>query len=288
MALNYISLIQFCRFTRYTNMSFTKNQITGLALIGLIIFAGISCEKLVESPQDLSLSYYPLKLGGYKIYQVDSVVYDEYNCLVDTVNYQLKEIYTDTIYDGEGALSYRIERLKSVDTGATWNLQSVWFEKYADYQIQRVQDNQRFILFTFPAKMNRKWDGLVYIRKDTLISLRGGSIDMFKDWDDFEMMEIDEPYADYTNLITYDSTILIIQADKINNIERRYSIERYAKNIGLIYKEQLILDTQCRLDQFGNKTCSDVGDLSQCLFKTWEEKAEKGFIVKQVLIEHNY
>ena len=33
----------------------------------------------------------------------------------------------------------------------------------------------------------------VYIRRDTLISLRGGSIDMFKDWDDFEVTEMNEP-----------------------------------------------------------------------------------------------
>ena len=137
-----------------------RSQLACLILTAFVAIGFLSCEKLLEPAQDLSLSYYPLKIGACKIYQIDSVVYDEYNCLVDTVNYQLKEIYTDTIADGENELSYRLERYTSIDSGNTWQLSSVWFEKYADYQIQRVQDNQRFILF-IPAKINR-WDGSVY------------------------------------------------------------------------------------------------------------------------------
>ena len=85
----------------------TITQQACFVLFAFVTIGYLSCEKIVEPGPDLSLSYYPLKIGAYKTYHIDSVVYDEYNCQVDTVSYQLKEIYSDTITDGENELSYR-------------------------------------------------------------------------------------------------------------------------------------------------------------------------------------
>ena len=156
-----------------------------------------------------------------------------------------------------------------------------------DSQIQRVEDNQRMIKLVFPVKETKRWDGIVYIRRDTLVPLRGGAIDMFKDWDDFRYEDIDQSFVNPITGDYYTETVLVNQVDKTNNIERRYSQERYAKGTGLIYKEMHILDSQCRRPN-GIKTCDGVGNIVDCLFLPWEEKAEKGFILKQTLLEHNY
>ena len=135
-----------------------------------------------------------------------------------------------------------------------------------------------------PIQENRRWDGIVYIRRDTLVPIRGGSIDMFKDWDDFVCENIGNTFVDTLSNTVYTDVAKIVQVDKTNNIERRFSTEVYAKNIGLVYKEMRILDTQCRTPG----TCTGNSDIAACIGTPWYLKAEKGFILKQSLIEHNY
>ncbi|MEL6865958.1 MAG: hypothetical protein AAFP19_16145, partial [Bacteroidota bacterium] len=72
------------------------------------------------------------------------------------------------------------------------------------------------------------------------------------------------------NGMMFDSVATIYQADNENAIELRYSIEKYARNIGLVYREMRILDTQAIVDD------------------PWEEKAQKGFIIRQQITRHNW
>ena len=58
----------------------------------------------------------------------------------------------------------------------------------------------------------------------------------------------------------------------LNLIELREAIEKYARNVGLIEKQMRILDTQC---------------IIECEGEPWEVKAEKGFILKQRILEFN-
>ena len=159
--------------------------------------------------------------------------------------------------------------------GAPWVFDAVWAEQVVDQFAYRIENNQRYISLVFPAKLDKGWDGLVYLRRDTTISIPGGSIDVYKDWDDFEIVGLDEQAL--IEGVNYDSVLTVLRVDKTNNIERRYSMEQYAKNIGLILRRDSILDTQCG----GNITV-------QCINSPWAEKAEKGFIVNQRLIETNW
>lgn len=262
-------------------------NILGVGL-ALLLVGLVGCSRTIEEFDPPSYAYFPLETGKYKVYSVDSTVYDEYNCTVSTSNFQIKEVTGNTVLDGENQLAYKVERYKRQNPSLPWNPVGVWIEKIADQQVQRVEENQRLIPLVFPIKENQKWDGIVFIRRDTLVPIQGGVIDMYKDWDDFRLVEIDVPYVDPTTLLSYAQTTLVLQADKENNIERRYSMERYAKGVGLIYKEMRILDSQCRVDGSGNINCAGVGDIVQCLGKPWVDKAEKGFILQQRLIEHNY
>ena len=53
----------------------------------------------------------------------------------------------------------------------------------------------------------------------------------------------------------------------------RRGFEQYAPNVGLVYRELAGLDTQCG------------GNPGDCIDIPWEQKAEKGFIVRQTLLE---
>ena len=261
---------------------FALSKVSTYLIIALLF---IACERVIEQLDPVAYEYFPMEVGKYKIYQVDSTVYDEYNCDVQITSYQVMELTGNTGTDGEGDLYYTVERHIRADSSQPWLLQSIWTEKIEDNQLQRVEDNQRIIKMVFPVKESRRWDGIVYIRRDTLVPIRGGSIDMYKDWDDFVFENIGETFLDTsrTGPKIYPDALQVLQVDKTNNIEKRYSREVYAKNIGLVYKEMWILDTQCR---GGN--CTGVGNIATCILTPWKDKTEKGFILVQSLIEHNY
>ncbi|WMX16829.1 hypothetical protein [Aureispira sp. CCB-E] len=261
--------------------NFLNYKITFFLLLSILFFA---CERIVETLAPIDFEYYPIEVGKYKTYQIDSIVYDEYNCTVQTTTYQIKEVTETETVDGEGDPAFVIKRYFRKTSNDAWVLYNIWTEKIEGDQVQRVEDNQRMIKMVAPMQQDRRWDGIVYIRRDTLVPIRGGSIDMFKDWDDFVCEDIGDSFVDTLSNTIYPDVAKIVQVDKTNNIERRFSTEVYAKGIGMVYKEMRILDTQCRPPG----TCTGNSDIGSCIGTPWHIKAEKGFILKQSLIEHNY
>lgn len=246
--------------------------------LGLGVFMS-SCGREIEDYPAVDYAYFPLETGKYVIYQVDSISYDEFNCSVDSVRVQLRELITAKDTDGEGNTYYRTERYYRKTDSDPWQFKNVWVSQIVDFQAHRVEDNQRYIKLAFPVVDQKKWDGIIYVRRDTLVAVKGGAIDFYKDWDEFKYTSVGA--QEIINGKTYDEVLTVEQVDKINNIERRYSIEKYAKGVGLVSKEMRILDTQCR------NNCKGTGDLATCINTPWEFKAERGFILKQTVLSHN-
>jgi len=175
--------------------------------------------------------------------------------------------------DGEGDTIRQIYRSYRRDTNQAVELLRVWSAKIADYQVQSVEENMRFLRLVFPVRAGKTWDGITYLRTDTVVPYNDRTqetINLFKDWGDFSLTNIDQPMT--INGLYFPETVTVLQVDKTNNIERRYAIEVYAKNVGLVFKEMWILDTQCG------------GNIANCLGQGWEEKAEKGFILRQQVV----
>lgn len=249
-----------------------QNYLYYLGIISLLLLD--SCKREVFEFNLPESSYFPLDSGDYSIYRVKYVVYNDFERTVDTMSYFLKEQIGKRETDNLGKGYNRVERYYKMDSiGAQWQFNKVWAAQVHNDMAYRIEENQRFIAISFPLYINKEWDGLVYIRKDTTISIPGGTIDMYKDWGNFKIMSFDK--AENFEGINYDSVLTIKRVDKINNIERRYSLEKYAKNIGLISKQDTILDTQCG------------GNIGSCINTPWALKAEKGFILDMKLIETN-
>lgn len=260
--------------------------ITQFTLASLLVLIYFSCQQRVDTLEPISLDYYPLMDGKYKIYQVDSTIYDEFNCAVFYSSCQIKEVSLEMGTDGEGDPIYHIQRFIRKDNQSPWKLQSVWSEKLEDNQLQRIEENQRFVKMIFPVQEGTTWDGLSYIKKDTTFDIRGGVIEIYKDWDDFKYTSVAAPFVDTSQSvpITYSDAVQVLQTNKENLLDLRYSSEVYAKNIGLVYKEMQILGTYC-LD--ANCTVGS-SNLLNCKNLAWKDKAERGYIVVQSLLEHNY
>ena len=175
---------------------------------------------------------------------------------------------TQRFEDVEGEEFYRLERSVRRDLADPWQIADVWLVSRDDEGAYRTEENLRFIKLVFPLTENRTWDHNAFIDDQMFITIAGGeTIQMFRNWQSSV-----ETLTSTQNVEgeEFNEVAVVIHVDDENVIERRYVEEQYAKGIGLIYREMLILDTQ-------NTTSTG----------TWREKAEEGFIVRQQLIQRN-
>jgi hypothetical protein len=269
-----------------------KNRIILVLATVIMSFAQFSCNENTVA-EDLMLKkgfdYYPLEIGKYIIYQLDSIIYRGLtgsDCLFiqDTASHFLKEEVVDIFEDNSGKVNYIIERFISQDLNGPWQVSDVWNTKKTETQVERVEENLRFIKVVFPVSQGKSWNGNTYFR-DTATVIGGETIDFYKYWSDeynYESVDLPEEF----NGIMFDSVLTIFQSEPSENkINHRVSIEKYARGVGLIYKEMKILDTQCAIS---SSACDgDDSGLLYCNNIPWEEKAERGLILRQVVVEHN-
>lgn len=271
-----------------------KNKILLLCAVAILSFTQFSCNENTVA-ENLTLkkgyNYFPLEIGNYIIYQLDSIIYrgqsgSECMFIQDTASHFLKEEVVDVFEDNTGALNYIIERFTSQNQNGPWQVTDVWNTKKTETQVERVEENLRFIKIVFPVRESTGWNGNTFFQ-DTTIVLGGETIDFYKHWSEqYEYESVDLP--EEFNGIMFDSVMTVIQSEASENkINHRVSIEKYARGVGLIYKEMKILDTQCAISSSAGGCDGDDSGLVYCNNIPWEEKAERGLILRQIVVEHN-
>lgn len=225
-----------------------------------------ACEKQSD-PDDFMVEYlfdyFPVNTDIGVVYQVDSMLFKRgiSGLEIDTQSYIVETQLKDSI-DLPNGLSYVWEhKYQSLEDPFNVHYQVVSRTISQDRAII-LEDNLSYISLVFPPNVQTRWNGLSLINADSVqYTIAGESIRPFKDWNQFRIIEKDGSYT-YGDM-TFNNVVTVLQTDSENAIEKRYSLERYAKGFGLIYKEMWILDTQNISDQ------------------PWEQKAERGFIFKQ-------
>lgn len=212
-------------------------------------------------------SYYPLHVGNFIIYTVDSIHYHE-TVPWDTSHYEVKEELVDTFYDNENRLNYRIERSRRHDESEEFELTNVWNVLETKDQIQKVENNLRYIKLVGPISTDQIWDGHKYLGglEDIFVEEQCNNLSFLEDWN-FNYAAIEEPMS--INGFSFDKTVTVIEEGMINLIEYSYSKEVYAEGIGLVYKE------------FDHFTDDDI-DCPDC---PWPEHVECGYSVVMQVIE---
>jgi len=190
-----------------------------IIIFSAIIFSG--CKKDEEITIDQGYDYFPLKAGHTIIFDVDSIVYDDFfiPVKIDTFKYQVKEIVESSFIDGQGREAWRLERYIKTDTTA-WEIRQVWTAIRTATTAEKVEENLRYIKIAFPVKENKTWDGNSY---NNLAS------------QEYRIEELNE--SAQIGALSFEETLQVLQGDDENLIEKFYAEERYARNVGLIYKE---------------------------------------------------
>ena len=193
-----------------------------LVLIFLILLS--SCEKDSTIKENLFYEYYPVEVGHWIMYDVDAVVYDDFTGSVDTFYYQVKEVFESSFTDDAGNETIRLERFVRDDPDDNWQIKSVWTARRLPSRVEKVEENIRYIKLVFPPKVNKTWDGNAYNTKPEQT---------------YKITQTHEPHA--VNGLQLDSVVTVVQADFETLISKEYKVEKFALNIGMVYKEYVDL-----------------------------------------------
>ncbi|MBK8506411.1 MAG: hypothetical protein IPL46_31955 [Saprospiraceae bacterium] len=241
---------------------------------------GLNCSDELEAPIDedsYGYSYYPLKVGQTRIYRIDSLQFDiglGGLPIHDSTTFYLKEEIKELSIDLEGNDLYRVERSRSDKQTGPYTAFDVMTRSRSTNQGYSTENNIRLINLIFPVEKNKIWKGTSFINDQIIVFVRGESIEMFKGWE-FEVLE--EGVSEQIGDKSYSEIATVRQADTDNPFEKRYSIEKYAKEIGLVYRERQIVDSNCKY----------LGDNAACVGLEWIEKAGRGFFTREILVDHN-
>lgn len=196
-----------------------------------------ACNKQTIQPQptDLGFDFQPLEKGHYVIYDVDSIIYDDFSKTIDTFRLEMKDEIGDMFIDNQGRESYRVIRSTRKKPTDAWQTNHVYFIMQDAFKLEWQENNLRFIKMVYPVKLNKKWSG------NTLINAEG-DLGWLNGWD-YQYTDVLEPFN--TGSRKYSNTHIIDQADIINGFPnnpdsysaKTYSREVFAKDVGLIYRE---------------------------------------------------
>ncbi|MEQ1744167.1 MAG: hypothetical protein ABMA02_01990 [Saprospiraceae bacterium] len=232
----------------------------------------------VSTDLEAQRAYFPLEIGKFAEYRIDSIVFDfgtGGSTMRDTTSYLVREEITDTIRDITGILVFLVQRSERLTDSLPWAVKQVWSASRTPMQAIRTENNLRFLRLVFPFDEYTRWNGNLWIDQYQEIEIAGERIRPFVNWD-YQVDDFD--FSAQIGAFAFDSILVVTEVDETNAIEHRLSRAWYAKNIGLVKREQWILDSQY---------CNQIPAPADCLTKPWEEKAQKGYIVNQLLLAHN-
>lgn len=216
-----------------------KHTLLLFAAIATLIFFNACKKEIVPSAEvNIGQEYFPLSIGHYIEYDVDSFLYNDFSKKIDTAKYEIRDEIVDTFSDNENRLSYIIYRYRRDSISEPWRELGTYYTTKTNFRVEVVEDNLRFIKLVFPVKENVKWYGNTFIPTKLNSELA---------WLDQWYYKYDRISLPFTNgLRIFEDAVIINQndyvkgdpdADPDNYASKIFAKEAYAKNVGMVYRE---------------------------------------------------
>ncbi len=215
-------------------------------LVLIITSLFFSACKKTDNFSPASISDYNLQTPGkYIIYRLDSLLYVNFGTIDTVVSYFAKDSVDGPVSDSLGRPGFRIFRFLRKNETDPWVPDNTFLTVPTRNRIELIENNLRYIKLQAPISNGFSWKGNAYL--DTY-DINIGTTNVM----DFNLTYLDDWDYMYANLyqplilgsLPLDSTITVNERDDVigdtadvnSYSERNYSIEKYAKGIGLVYR----------------------------------------------------
>jgi hypothetical protein len=256
-----ISMKPVFKQTNYLSVNTEKPLMRHLSLfrfflLAAAIFTLFSCNKKDEYITDKPTDYIQLTPGKYITYRLDSMVFRGFGTITEIHKYQVRHVIDALITDNLGRPSYRVFVYIRDSAGLQpWQPSgNTYFITALDNQVELIENNLRFIKMHAPVKDGYSWKGNTYLPSvvkgpyDPLFSFNND--DNMYDWDYY--YDGNPSSFSYRGL-NYSNVQSVEEVNESANYPitcancyayRSRAVEKYAKNIGLVYREYELWDYQ--------------------------------------------
>lgn len=227
-------------------------SIIRIILSAFIFTSLISCDEKEEFTSDKASDFVSMTPGKYITYRIDSLVFTNFGRTIETHRYQVKDQVDALITDNLGRPSYRVYRYLRDSLGLTaWQPIGAFYVTPLSDQIEVIEDNFRFIKLHMPMRDGFSWKGNRYIPNEPYYPSYPFNNDVsIQDWNfyyDGGSSTFSYRSNNYTDVYTVE------EQNDVTNVpitlptsyaSRSRAIEKYSKNIGLVYREYELWDYQ--------------------------------------------
>jgi hypothetical protein len=228
-------------------------------LIAFSIFIASCAKKTEEFKTEATTDYVQLQSGKYITYRLDSTVFVNFGRITQIHKYQVKEVVDKEITDNLGRPAWRVFRYIRDSVDATsWTPAQPWIP-FGSYmvtvlfdQLEVTDDNNlRFIKMHLGIREGNNWKGNAYLPSNPFGGLFTFSVDDdMQAWDYFYESSgagfsiAGKTYTDVLTIEHIDSKENVPVTDPTSYASEIRSVERYSKDIGLVYKEFTLWEQQ--------------------------------------------
>ena len=227
----------------------------------------------------------PLKIGKYITYRVDSLVFTNSGKSTEIHKYRFRHIIEKQVKDNQNRPAWLVNTYINDSLGnGSWIASGVYIVTPVDKQLEVNENNLRVIKIHLPVKEGFDWKGNSYLPDRPYNPQYPISIDGNMSLWEFTYESVNQKEKIGTVDINDVSTIAHIDASENVPIRsdtafasREFSLEKYAKNIGLVYRQIELWENQPRPRTTGNPPN----------ITTTYDPVRIGFGVKMWMIDHN-
>ena len=194
-----------------------------------VVLAVVSCAKddKEELPANFEgYTYLPLTVGQEAVFKIDSITYDDFTGNIDTTVYFIREVVQEQSTDLSGRSIFKVAVYTRLNDSASWRQIRIDEKHRGTYRYELKKNSISFVPLVFPPLLESRWN---------VNSLNNGEEITYR----YESLH--QSFSIKGN--AYDSTITVLQKDILSLIGREYEREVYASGVGLVYQEQINLET---------------------------------------------
>ncbi|MFN2458328.1 MAG: hypothetical protein ABR502_09025 [Chitinophagaceae bacterium] len=230
-----------------------KTNFFSIIITATVVLFLPGCDPEKEEFQSSNVTdYFPLQVGKYITYRLDSTVFTVQGRAEEVHSYQEKHEVNAQVTDNLGRPSYRIFRyIRDLAGTQAWRANGTYFITPLENSIEIIENNLRIVRLISPIREGTTWKGNRYLATNPYGSqYTFSNDDAMADWE-FTIDSVNTSFV--VNGTTIDSVITITQVNESINVPitdaRSYafkslSVDKFAKNIGLIYQELVLWEYQ--------------------------------------------
>ena len=177
------------------------------------------CKKSETEVVDIGLKYYPTSADFYRIFQVDSIVFNDFTERVDTFQYFIKETIIGNYQVENETRTSVLDQKKRKLVDPFWLDNLSWSFQKDNFTVEENKNNTPKIVLIFPVKTGISWNS------NTRNSL------------DQEEYTITNLKSETILGNTFNNVITIEKFNETDSLQLNTEIgeEKYAQDVGLIY-----------------------------------------------------